>query len=73
VSQVHDDPKAEAASIMGWLDRRLVWANRGTLPLYVMAFKKMWFEAFGTLDTIPQDYKAGVSAQFHRLKEGDKR
>lgn len=65
---LYTDPKQEADSIMAWLDRRLEWSTSGTLPLYVSRFKKEWCDSFGTLDTVPQEYKDKVKARYTKLK-----
>lgn len=70
--QMYEDPQVESDSIMAWLDRRLEWANKGTLPLYVAAFKNMWLESFSTLDTVPQEYKDKITERFNQLKEEQK-
>lgn len=69
--RMHEDPEEEAASLMAWMDRRLEMATVNSLPLYVLVFKAMWESAFGTLDTIPQEYKDKLTDLYQQLKRGD--
>jgi hypothetical protein len=65
---LYDDPKQEADSIMGWLDRRLPHADVHSFIEYTNIFKREWKASFGTLDSVPQEFADKVKARFNELK-----
>lgn len=67
-ARMYEDDEQERASLMAWMDRRLEWATPGTIPIYTVVFKTMWAESFGTLDTIPADYKEKVQQRYNALR-----
>lgn len=71
-SRMYENDDEEMASIMAWLDRRLEWSNKQTLPLYVAVFKSIWHTSFDTLDNIPPEYKDKITARYRELREREK-
>lgn len=57
-----------ADNLIAWLERRLAFADRYTLPIYVFQFKEMWAKEFGSLDGIPQELKDRTTAMYERMK-----
>lgn len=72
MKRLYDDPEMEAASLMAWMDRRLEMAtSKSSIRLYYTKFNQMWHDSFGTLDTVPIEYRDKVIAKYMELRKGE--
>ncbi|TPG68617.1 hypothetical protein EEL31_08855 [Brevibacillus laterosporus] len=61
----------EQDSLIAWLNRRLEYADRGALRLYVLYFEDMWRKVFGTLSNVPDEVYDQIRIKRESLQEID--
>lgn len=67
--RVYENDEEEAASIIAWTERRLeMCVSSSTVRAYIKLFKQMWKESFGSLDSVPQEFKDKVEKLHNELK-----
>lgn len=67
--RIYEDDAVESASIIAWTERRLEHAqSAGSVAWCQRQFKRMWLASFGTLDNVPETFRARVTALYNEMK-----